>query len=154
MTEYERLGSTIQLENMPFNEVQALIRGFLFHTLAELPKELQLRIEPELIADIRRYLDVARQGPGEMSPSAELTEARIALWRLHDAQLENSDAKKFARVAVCGLYDEESSEHATFGSGAMFEAFFSVLMDLNPNCCRCFAGYVVREVTLTKIAPA
>lgn len=147
IVEYRKLGSLIDLDSVPFHDVMSLIVGFLSDDLQELLAECNPSVDIGVLRIIQECLDVARQRMAGRSTAETLTEARVSLWNLHDAQAEGSCERKLARIAVCALYDEESAEYETFGSGAMFETFFSVLMDLSQNCCRYFSRYVDRKMS-------
>lgn len=146
LVEYNRLNSVIKLEGMSFDKVMNLIVGFLNSNVRKMLIECNLAIDVDVLSKIQECLDIAHQTSTGGSTAAELADARVTLWNIYEAQAEGSDERRLARVTVCGLYDEDSAEYATFGSEAMFETFFSVLLDLNPNCCRRFSDYAINEI--------
>lgn len=135
---YSELNSVIKLEGMASRKAMSLMVGFLNTNIGKMPIECNLKIGSDVLSKIQACLDVAQRKLEDRATAAELAAARVTLWNIYDAQPEGSDERRLARVAVCGLYDEDSSEYVVFGSEAMFEAFFSVLLDLNPNCCSFF----------------
>jgi hypothetical protein len=151
LIEFKRLNSSIDLEGMSFDKVIELIVGFLDSSnLDALLADCNLIVDVNVLSKIQYSLGIAHQALIGTATAAQLSSARVLLWNLYDAQIEGSNEKKLIRVAVSGLYDEESAEFATFGSEAMFETFFSVLLDLSPGCCKRFADFAIRRVAQWK----
>mgnify|MGYP001607571536 CR=1 FL=1 len=144
ISQLNELSKFCDLENVPFGDVMRLLVGFISTELLSKNEIEKLCIDNTVASIVVTYGAQARKFLTNEISVEELENCRISAWENFDC-LANGSHKKLLRVVIFCLYDRDSAEYELYGSSAIFETFFSTLLDLGSGYCERFVRYAKKQ---------
>ena len=140
--ELNELENIYNFENTSFETIITIIIGFIESKVLEKSLLEKLNISDDDQAILLGFLDEAKKFTRNEITCDALKKARVLAWEFHDDAAIGTAKRALARILVSALYDSEAAEFDTYGPAAIFETFFSCLLDLGDGYCRLFVKHV------------
>jgi hypothetical protein len=146
--ELEELEKTIDIDNIPYENLMRVFVGFICDELITNDNLQKLNINVTTGEMIIRFALQGKAFLEEQITQEELLKERISAWRIHKGLADKSKPQNLIRVVVCCLYDRKSSEFDKCGSADYLALYFSLLRDLGPGYCKQFRCYIQNNLIL------
>jgi hypothetical protein len=146
--ELQKLDAFLDVSNVQYIDLMQAVIEFISSVLLSNVVLTKLSINDQIASLSVRAIDLAKKFWEQKISVEDLRKNRILIWEEYDALSNGSNEKNLLRVVVCGLYDLETSEFETYGSDAIFEAFFATLLDLGSGYCNLFGSFLKARLPL------